>query len=1254
MTFGRLLWRNLLGNWRGNLAVLLGVAVGAAVLTGALLVGDSLRGSLRDLTLRQLGWVDHVLISQRFIRQELADDLKAARVSPAIVLQGAANRSADSNISTSQESDIHVGRVTILGITDQFWPDGQAPLGREFWRPQESVEADEPQVVLNHELARQLHVQEGSRITLSFPKPTSIPRETLLGRREAQQVLASFEVKVAAVLPDQEPGAQFSLQPTSALPRNVFIPLAVIQTKLDQEARREGSNLSLKDRVNAIFAKGSTADLNRNLATHLTLDDWGLVLHDPDSRTRDLFARLSPRAHTNRLTEPQWKGRVARRFAQDADWQGFLSAVISGLDMTPLAASRAILYEPILTRQNVKSYFERRGVLDLESRQLLLDSQTTDAALAAAKETRLNAAPTLVYLADKISIGDESTSYAIVAALDPSLVPRRPSSGPSQVPPGSSPRLVHDEDILLIQTKRPLLPGKPGDLVKVSYYDPEKEDQLRTEEFRLAGFVGPEETTTDPFLTPEFPGITDRTSIDQWNPPAQIHFDNKRVKKPDDEHYWDEFRTTPKAYITLQRGEELWGKSRFGKYTSIRLAPLSLGGRGQGEGDLTKIAEDYRRVLLGQLNPERAGLVFDPVAEQRLAASRGGQDFGMLFLGFSAFLIMAGMLLVGLLFRLNLDRRASEVGLLTSTGFSKKKVRRLMLAEGSIITAVGGLVGLVGAVIYASLLLRLLQAWWPAGLEQSFLTLHLGESHGLSFVTGYVASFIVSFLTIIWAVRVLGKSSPRQLLAGEISDGSMSRIGEKRVRWSWWIAAASTVAALALAFCGPRVPEGEMRAVTFFSSGMLLLVGVLAVAWALLRKGPGGQFIRKAGGASSLRVASLGARNSARHPVRSILTLGLVASATFLLVAVQSFHREPERDFLRKDSGSGGCALLAETDVPIYQDLNNAKIRREQLNMQDPDQVLNSVNIYSFRRRAGDDVSCLNLYEARRPRLLGVPPSFIERGGFRFVSSLARSDDQRRNPWLLLEEPSEDNVTPAIADATTAEWVLHKKLGDIVEISDDVPPTDVDGKRTVKLRIVALLQDSVFQSELLLSEASFLKLFPRQEGYNFFLIETPSEKTQEVQRFLQKALAPQGVEVTESIERLRSYMAVENTYLLTFQALGGLGMLLGALGLAVVLLRSVWERRGELALLRALGFRKRMLSWLILAENGFLLILGLAGGTLAALLAVAPHLAGTGGRVPWLEIIGLLTAVLVVGLIAEAIAVGTTLKAPIVAALRQE
>src|SRR5205823_12442807 len=182
-----------------------------------------------------------------------------------------------------------------------------------------------------------------------------------------------------AILSDQAPGGQFSLQPTSVPPRNVYIPLSALQATLDQEAKRDGINVSLKDRVNvllaqadkpyglspygmlfparakAVIAQESTAKLNRNLSSHLTLDDWGLILHDPESRTHDLFRRLSPRAETDRLTERQWKGRVARRFAEEADSHGALSAFVAALEMTPLSASRITMSQPILTRQNVKA-----------------------------------------------------------------------------------------------------------------------------------------------------------------------------------------------------------------------------------------------------------------------------------------------------------------------------------------------------------------------------------------------------------------------------------------------------------------------------------------------------------------------------------------------------------------------------------------------------------------------------------------------------------------------------------------------------------------------------------------------------------------------------------------------------------------------------------------------------------------------------------------------------------------------------------
>ena len=182
MTWRRLLRRNLTGHWRGNLAVFLGVAVATAVLTGALLVGDSLRGSLHDLTIRQLGWVDHVLIGQHFIREELAGQLGAEHACPAILLQGSANRTS-SDGEASGHPAVHVGRVTILGVTEQFWLQGQAPLDREFWRPSEPELADFRNrsigfVFQDHHLLPQCSVLENVLIPTLVSKDNASETET--------------------------------------------------------------------------------------------------------------------------------------------------------------------------------------------------------------------------------------------------------------------------------------------------------------------------------------------------------------------------------------------------------------------------------------------------------------------------------------------------------------------------------------------------------------------------------------------------------------------------------------------------------------------------------------------------------------------------------------------------------------------------------------------------------------------------------------------------------------------------------------------------------------------------------------------------------------------------------------------------------------------------------------------------------------------------------------------------------------------
>ncbi|HEX4588564.1 MAG TPA: ABC transporter permease, partial [Gemmataceae bacterium] len=694
--------------------------------------------------------------------------------------------------------------------------------------------------------------------------------------------------------------------------------------------------------------------------------------------------------------------------------------------------------------------------------------------------------------------------------------------------------------------------------------------------------------------------------------------------------------------------------SRFGDLTSIRLEPK------QGT-DLEATARDFGQRLLKSLKPEEGGFIFEDVRERALRASGGGMDFGLLFLGFSMFLIAAALVLVGLLVRLGLDRRAAEVGLLLAAGYHTRTVRRLLLAEGMILAAIGGLLGVIGAIGYAALMLKLLAALWPEGSVGSFLELHVT---GTAIAIGYFAALFVSGLTICWAVRALNRVAPSALLAGVAEPESRLRLSGdtpslSRKRLGRWLVIGGAIAALGLIVGGLYLHDAEERAGTFFSGGMLLLIVALLAIRGWLRR-PIHTIVRPG---DTMALTRLGVRNAARNPTRSLLTAALIASAAFLLVAVESFRRSPEADFSDKHGGSGGFALLAETDLPLYRDPASPEGRQDILDslekvyqrdpatkpkkMTDAQLLLDITKVVPLRLKAGDDTSCLNLYQPGRPRILGVPKALIARDGFRFAGTLARNAEQQANPWKLLEEPTDDGAIPVFGEQHSVQWMLKSDLGGTIEVPDG------EG-RPIKLRFVGLLQDSVFQSELLMADSNFLKLFPRNEGFSVFLLDPPAGHGDDITSLFQTALLGRGVTITPARERLGAYLAVENTYLSTFQVLGGFGLLLGALGLAVVLLRNVWERRGELALLRALGYRRRSLGWMVFAENAGLLVLGLGAGVVSAAVAVAPQVLTGEGAVPWARLTGLLALVLIVGFAAGGSAVRSTVRAPLVPALRKE
>ncbi len=206
----------------------------------------------------------------------------------------------------------------------------------------------------------------------------------------------------------------------------------------------------------------------------------------------------------------------------------------------------------------------------------------------------------------------------------------------------------------------------------------------------------------------------------------------------------------------------------------------------------------------------------------------------------------------------------------------------------------------------------------------------------------------------------------------------------------------------------------------------------------------------------------------------------------------------------------------------------------------------------------------------------------------------------------------------------------------------------------VRLRLVGLLRKGILQSEVLISEENFLKHFPGQTGDAYFLIDAPAEKATAVARLLESTLAPFGFDAITTRDKLVGYEVVQNTYLSTFQVLGGLGLLLGTVGLGIVLVRNVIERRGELATLRAFGFRRSRLMWMVLAENAMLVIAGILAGLIPALLALAPHVIQRPRAIPWISMLLILAAVFLVAMISATLAVIPTLRTRLLPSLRRE
>jgi ABC-type antimicrobial peptide transport system permease subunit len=1170
-------WRFILASLRHyrriHLAVALGVAVATAVLTGALLVGDSVRGSLRDLTLQRLGRIDSAIVAGHMFRAELASEVASdagfrahfASALPAILVNGTLQSGSGADVRRATS-------ISVIGVGPEFWSLGEGG-------PKEPLADDG--AALTQAVADELGVAVGDSILLQIPVAGAIPADSPLGAKQLEKTSRSRRFRVAAVLAPLGL-ARFGLMPSQQLPRNVFVSLGTLQELVDQPGKANAIFVAGEQRADAMTSSLGEAALREALRPRL--EDFGLKVEQLETPVK--CVQIS----SDQLVLPDAVVRAAE------------SSLVEGSLPKSSMAGRSLQ-------------------------------------------------PVVAYLANTIVAGtpgaERKIPYSIVAGVDSVH-----GYGPVVNEVGQPIQLAENE-IALNRWAADDLKVAVGDDVRITFYEPEStHGQLREHEpvvFKLRAIVeltgiGPRpNAAADPKLTPEMPGVTDQKSIDDWDLPFEL------VEKirPEDEKYWDEYSTTPKAFVSLAAAKKLWA-SRWGTISLLRIVDSVYASDVFMPGELAlSVAAGLRQ----HIDPAALGMSILPVKKLGLAAATGTTPFDGLFLGFSFFLIAAAVMLVAILFQLGIQLRTAELGTLAAVGVGRRRISRLLAREGAMVAAVGAAIGVVAGVLYAWFVIFGLRTWWVAAISTPFIKLHLTPQ---SLVIGWVVGVVVSWLAIRSSIRRLVRLPAARLLAGTSTmEGGFAQdrvspptLKSKIAKFVSWRSIRVGLVLIAAALCvGGFFLKGEAQAGIFFGSGAIVLALLLGEIRFQLRnyRGRNGE---------KFSLPRLSALNAARNPGRSSLTIGLVAAASFLIVAISAFRLDTG------EGGTGGFEFVGTSALPIHYDLNTREGRQE-LGISDQkrkdeqisdEQILEGWKFYSLRVAAGEDASCLNLYQPTQPRVLGVSDAFIERGGFAWSASADGFDDK---PWTALKadlgrDAAGEPVVPAVLDMSTAVYSLH--LGGV---GSRLTIRDAAG-RPATVQIVGLLSNSVLQGNLLVSEANFLRLFPDTGGYSFFLIEnvkgSRASSSQELAKVLESTLSVEGFDVVDAREQLAQFLAVQNTYLSTFQSLGALGLLLGTIGLAVVQLRSVLERRGELALMRAGGFQRKRLTWMVVWENAALLVGGLAVGCIAATVALIPQWVGT--SVPWGTLALLLVLIAVVGLVAGWATTRRELLAPILPALR--
>lgn len=770
----------------------------------------------------------------------------------------------------------------------------------------------------------------------------------------------------------------------------------------------------------------------------------------------------------------------------------------------------------------------------------------------------------LTYLVNTIHFKQKKTPYSFVSAASEPLVPLD----------------LKENEIIINYWLSDDLDAKIGDTLKLDYFviGPLRKLEEESRSFIVKEIIKTGDKGVDQSLMPDFPGLSDAGSCRDWD--TGIPIDLKKIRDKD-EKYWDDFRGTPKALIQINSGKEMWSNA-FGSYTAFRF-------------NLDQIKQnELERSILNNIKPIDLNLTFRPVYDEGKTAATNSVDFGELFLSLSFFVIFAGILLTALLYGLYMESRKEETGVLSALGFTKKHILQIRIVEASVIALLGGILGAILGIVYNFAIMAGLNSVWNDVVRTNMLQVDLRP---MTLISGAVFGILIA-LIVIWFIT---KRKLKLDISSLLKDTFQSTHFQNKKNLSinyllMFIGFGGAVAFIVFAIVNSIDTNSDL----FMSAGALFILGSIAAL---------NQFFNSQNSANSdsvFGINKLALKNAGRNKARSLTTITLLALGTFTIVITGANRKTFYGSENNRQSGTGGFLYWAETSLPLIYDLNTPEGKNNYGLAEEPE--LTDVDFVQMFSLDGDDASCLNLNQVQQPRILGVDPNvFNEKQCFSFADLLNDVDETK--PWLKLEKLYENNVIPAFADQTVITWGLMKKIGDTLDYKNE-------SGELIQLVLVGGLNNSIFQGNILISNDQFRKQFPSVSGSKVMLIDGQDSNKDKIAEILQAQLKDLGLDLSSAPERLAEFNSVTNSYLSVFMALGGLGVLIGTIGLGLVLLRNMLERKQELALLLAVGFHKNQIFQLIFIENIFLLLVGIVVGICAAFIGILPSILSPAFSIP--------------------------------------